>query len=303
MRIPRMASSEDLPGLPGPEPGPTDIEIPVMILRRGITSVKSALPDPKYTKARAFYKSLQVFDASKPEWAAGDGNMFASDGTRGSYFYCDALKGKAFVLPVVHLPQIEKFLKKSRGSVHLRSDGGWDILINGDGQFFAWVREGQSHPKYSYYKEETLQFRVETKAVKRSLKDISKALRAIGDRSTDRLRLVYDAAQGRLQFSHESSTGPISGSVITVTPATDAARTQSFSTYVGIKEFLALIAALESKQVLLKVLVTPPGDKRTHETYHFRIFERFRVNSNGKVLPGPEGGFECRVTRFIPSRE
>lgn len=288
-----------------PDPKEGDLEYPANLLKRAIDTVKSGLPDDKNTKAKDFYKSIQVFDSSKPDWAPGDGNMFASDGTRGSYFYCDSFKGKALSVHKQNLTVITGFLSKCDGNVIVRNGENWTFLVDSQGRMIGWTHSALSHPKYSYYKEESIQLMVNTDFLCRTLRYMKEEMEASKSANGDRIRMVYEATPDAwcLQFLSKEAKGSVKSPLITVTPQTDEAKTKSFATNVSIQQFLELVSSLESKQLLLKVLVSPPNDHKKKESFHFRILERFWVDPSGKVLPGPEGGIECRVTRFIPSKD
>jgi hypothetical protein len=119
----------------------------------------------------------------------------------------------------------------------------------------------------------------------------------------DTIRVVYTAEEGKLQFILAEKSN-VKSPLVTVIPETELAKTRSFAAMVKIHQFLDLFIGMESHQVLLKVVITPPKDeKRKRDYYHFRVNDRFWVdNKSGKVLPGPgEGITECQLTKFIPS--
>lgn len=285
-----------------PESKEADIEMPAALLKRAIETVRGSLASLDNQKVDEYLKTIQIFDTSKPEWEQGDGTLFAADGRRGSYFYCEAFKGKGLALHGNHLPQVLSFLSKSEGSVILRAGDNWTFLTNTKGQTFGWAHHAKSHPRYAYYPEESIRLLVDTDFLIRQLRYMKEALEA-GDKNKERVRIIYEAAPDKwqLQFLFQEPTGTVKSPYITVRPETEEARTRSFATNISIRHFLDLVSSLESKQTAIGVKIAPATEKRK-EGYYFRVIEPLYVDpATGKVLPGPEGGIRCQVTRFIPS--
>jgi hypothetical protein len=117
----------------------------------------------------------------------------------------------------------------------------------------------------------------------------------------DQIRVIYTAETGKLQFVLAEKSD-VKSPLVTATPVTEEAKTRSFAAMVKIHQFLDLFVGMQSNEVLLKVVITPPNEKRKREYYHFRVNDRFWVDKSGKTLVGQEvGSVECQLTKFIPS--
>lgn len=291
-----------------PEPQEEDFKFSAAILRRAIDTVKGSLPDPKADnkgKVKDFYNSIQLFDTSKPEWAKGDGYLFASDGHRGAYFYCEPFKGKSLSVASQDISIATSFLAKCENEVTIRKGDNWTFLVDDKGRMVGWTHSALSHPRFNYYPEESIQIAVDADFLGRTLRLMKAELEHSKDSASRdfKIRVEYTAGEeaGHLQFLFNEKKGKMKSPRVLVKPLTDEAKTRNVSTNVNIYHFLNLIESMESREIHLKVMITPPSGARKHEWVHFRIMERFWVDNKGKALPGPEGGVECKVTRFIPS--
>lgn len=271
------------------------------LLRKGLDTVKGYLAKPDDQKADKHYQGLQVFDTSKPEWAKGDGHMYAADGIRACFFYCDAFKGKGLALRGEHLPQISSFLAKCEGDVILRTSDNMTFALNG-GRVLGWVHNTYTHPKFSYYSTDLEKYvlRMDKDFLVRSLM----YMREESDSKRDRVRVVYEAEQDAwvMRFHSSEASGSVEGIPVTVIPESEEAKTKGFAFNMSLSGLLDLVSSMEAKQITLRVTVIPAKGNRK-EGGLFRTIDQFWVDSTGKVLSGPENGVECRVTRFIPSKD
>jgi hypothetical protein len=285
----------------------TDPELPTALFKRAIDTVKGSLPDPKQDlkgKIKPYYYSIQLFDQSKPEWAKGNGNLFASDGHRGAYFYCDKFLDKSLAIAASDIPVVMTFLSRCDGDVKLREDDNWTFLADSKGNMVGWTHSAVAHPRYNYYPEESIQLIVDADFLGRTLRLMKAELENSKDstKTLEKLKVVYTAGErGQLQFFFNEKKGKAKSPLVLVKPDTEEAKTRNFSTNVNIYHFMNLVDSLESNEIRLKVMITPPKEGRKNEWVHFRIEETIYITPEGKVLPGPEGASQCKVTRFIPS--
>lgn len=292
-----------------PEPQAGDFQLSPALIRRAIDTVKGSLPDSKEDskgKIKEFYNSIQMFDKSKPDWAKGDGNLFASDGHRGAYFFCESFKDKSISIASQDVPIASSFLGRCIGNVTVRKGENWTFLIDTKGNMVGWTNSALSHPRYNYYNEEAIQLTVDADFLTRTLRLMRAELEHSKDSSKalEKIHIIYTAGteDGQLQFLFNEKKGKMKSPRVIVKPETPEAKTRNFSANVNIYHFINLVESLESNQIQLKVMITPPSGSRKVDWTHFRVMEKFWLDPTGKVLPGPaEGGVECKVTRFIPS--
>lgn len=283
-----------------PEAGETDAVIPAALLRKAFDTVKGAIAKED-GKSEEFYQGIQIFDASKPEWETGDGHMFAADGIRAAYFYCEAFKGKGLVIHGLHLGYVGSFLAKCDGDVILRTTDNWSFMIHNGGAL-GWTHHAKTHPRFKYYGEEMEKhvLLMNRDFLLRTLR----YMRASLDVKADKVRIAYEATPDAwsLRFFFKETTGMVTSPLVTVMPGSEEAKVTGFSFNVNIDHFSELIEAMEAKQVGLRVAIFPPKGNRKEQAL-FRTIDRFWLDAGGKVLPGPEKGIECRVTRFVPSKD
>lgn len=274
--------------------------LPASLLKKALDTVKGYLAE-KDSKADEHYQTLQLFDTSKSEWAKGDGHMYAADGIRACFFFCEQFKGKGLGIWGQHLPQIMSFLSKCEGDVTFKTSDNMTFAINQD-RVLGWVHRTKLHPKFSYYSTDLEKhvLRMDKDFLVRSLM----YMREESDSKKDRVRVVYEAEQDRwvLRFFTSETSGSVEGIPVTVIPESEDAKTKGFAFNLSLSALLDLVSHMESKQISLRVTIVPPKGNRK-EGALFRTIDQFWVDSNGKVLPGPENGVECRVTRFFPSKD
>ena len=123
------------------------------LLRVGLGSVSDYAAKKKDTLGDGgdHFKTIQVFDASKPEWAKGDGVLYAADSCRAAYFECSAFKGKYFPLGSEHVSVVLSFLRDREGSVKLHNADNMLFIEDLKGNVLGVQHHVKNHPRYAFY--------------------------------------------------------------------------------------------------------------------------------------------------------
>lgn len=281
---------------------------PAAILREGLNQAKNFLA--KDGRAAENFKTLQIFDASQEKWAKGDGHLFAADGVRACYFFCEAFCGKGLNIHGQHLGPIMAFLAKSSGDVDIKIGDGVTFAINANNQVLGWAHHVKQHEKFSYYPYSWDGFIL--RAPKDLLLNALRYVRAGLDAKRDKIRITYTHSDNQMSFITSEGSGKDASEPVTVTPIVDAERgggelgaSADFAVNVNIDMLLDVIEPLKANEVELRVTIVPAKEGRK-EAHLLRTIDEFWLDSNGKLLISPGDStkaFACRVTRFMPSRE
>lgn len=286
----------------------SEVVFSAAVLREGISTARNFLAPPNDSRVEEHFQTLQLFDTSKDEWKKGDGHLYASDGVRICYFFCEAFQGKGLAIHGQHLRFLNAFLSKCEGDIKVKTGEGVSFAINSKGQVFGWSHHVKEHRKFSYYAP------AQDKFVLRAPKDILvraiRFVRAGYDSKQDRIRVVYDHEDKTLRFMASEGSGKISSHPVGVKPITEDdgggehSSTKSFAFNANINQLLELIEPMKANEADFRVAVIPASGERK-EAGLFRTIEAFWLDSDGKLLISPndsEQAVLCKVTRFMPSR-
>jgi len=275
----------------------TDCEFPAAILREGIAMGRTFLAKANESTSEEQYKTLQVFDKSRPEWEKGDGHMFASDSKSAYYFYCSAFEGKHLDIHSEHLPQLISFLAKCDGNVTLRRGTNHTFIEDVNGDVLGWTHHSKTHGKFAYYgtSKENYVFNIDKNLLQRALMLTRNELEA----KRDKIKMHFDHVNETLQF--KVSEGNSKSDSFPVVCAVKQKLNQDFTINANIDRLINLIEGVKGNVVVLRFLVMQDAEKKT-ENALMRTVDEFRLDSNGKVSLEAETSFLCRVTRFSPSK-
>ena len=279
---------------------------PVGILREAISLSKSFLAKPQDTRAEEQYKALQVFDASNEAWAKGDGTLFAATGTQAFYFFCEAFKGKGLNIHGQHLPVVSSFLAQCGSEVTIRTGQNMTFAMDGPGRVLGWAHHSKVHQKYAYYalKNDKVVFDVPVRALVNALKYTGTELGA----KRDKIRLTFSAASSELVFTVIEGNAKATSFPVPVA-VKEGSETKDFSFGVNLHHLLDLLEGAKGDRLEMRVLLMPADERRPKDTAMLRTIDEFLIDTDGKVLGGrgvdtqPENTFQCRVTRYMPSKD
>jgi len=303
---PRLVQSMD-EGLDAAE---TEYTFPSALLKEGLGVTKRYLAKPTETGVEDQFKILQLFDESKKEWARGDGHLFASDHVRVCYFYCEALKGKGLTVHGQHMPMLLAFLAKCEGEVTIKLGQGVTYIVNSKGWALGWAHHVKTHGKFSYYghKMDGWLLKVDKDIILKTLRHT----RAELDKRRDKIRVEYTHEDTSLRFRSSEGSGKVCSVPVGVVPVEDdqgagtKGKTDDFAANVNIDFLLGLFEPMHDHQAEFRASLVPAGQGR-REVVLFRTIEEFWLSESGKLLISPsdtkEESYQCRVTRFMPSRD
>lgn len=286
-----------------------EVVFPAGVLREGINLTKSFLTKPGDTRVQEHFQTLQLFDDSKDAWKKGNGTLYAANGTCIAYFFCEAFMGKGMSIHGQHLSFLTSFLSKCSGNVTVRTGDGVSFAVNSMGQVFGWVHSVKEHQKYSYYPP------AQDKFVLRVVRDhLVKALRYVRaglDSKRDRIRISYE--DNMLRFMGSEGSGQIDSMPVGVKPIVEEggggqlSATEGFAFNINLNQFLDLVEPMKANDADLRVGVIAANEKRPKDVGLFRTIEVFNLDASGKQVIADEDSkeevYQCRVTRFMPSRE
>lgn len=242
------------------------------------------------------FQTLQIFDASNPAWAAGDGTMLATNGSRACFFHSSAFKGKGLVISQKHVDYLRGFLSKCHKTVKVVATNSMMFAIDQvpdgdtfrDGSVYGWVRSTKTHSAYKYYSFNQDQYvlNVPKDTIVRSLKWLKSEMG-----KDSRLRIEYNS--GKLKFLG-GRIDTAETAAVDVTPQkleNGSESGTSFEAFADIHAFMDLFDNVKGHNVDLRVA----NLAGTQNRFVFRTFEKVTLNDDAKIAPE---GNECLVTYF-----
>jgi hypothetical protein len=275
----------------------TTYDFPAGILREAINMSRPFLVKPQDPRTEEYYKGLLIFDQSKPEWAKGDGYLYASNSIQSFYFQCEQFAGKHLEVHGQYLPALTAFLAKCEGTVTVRRGDNFTFVTDSQGHVFGWPKQAKTHGKFNYYalKSDQYVFSIPKAQLVNGLKYARVSL----DKNRDKIKVSFDHERKTLQFG--VADGSVKAQSLPIRIEDDSQFEEKSQVWnVNIDHLLSLIESMRSNVVQLRVAVIKHGDK---DLAMIRTIDTFRMTAEGKVVNEPENSYECRVTRFMPSKD
>lgn len=273
-------------------------EFPVGVLQLALANVRPYLAGAD-SHAQEFYKTLQIFDDSKPDWAAGNGVMFAANNIRAAYFECSSFLGKHLAVFYTHMPYLLAYLAKAKGKVQVHDSAHMTYFVDESANVLGILHNVSEHAKYSFYALEKDQyvFRIEKDAMLRPLQYIKAGL----TEKNDKVRISYSKDSGQFRVAQSKSTSKSHSRPVTVKQCIQA-EDADFAVSANVDHVLGLFSNVQGNEVELRVCVMRKGAK---DMALFRTVDCFSVDANGKLLIDntAPGAIACKVTRFVPSKD
>jgi len=266
------------------------------VLREAIAQAKPFLAAKDNTDEAC--KGVQVLDASKPEYAKGDGYLFVSDGTRVIYFRSSAFLGKNLDIHSQHLSQLVNFLGRTDDAITLRKGKHMTFAVDKNGNTFGWPKHSKGHPKFGYYSTSKEQFVLTMPKVR--IMNALQHIRSELDKDNEKIKISFDPERRTLLFELSAGSAKVEGIPIQITVKQGDPTPWSFS--INNAHFLDLVNSIKGHEVELRVCVVPAGGDRRADMAMFRTIETFNLDASGKVVIEPTEAFECQVTRYVSSR-
>lgn len=277
----------------------------VGILKEAIRQAKPFLAEESDKRAEDHFKTVQIFDGSKPEWAKGDGTLFAATGVTAFYFQSEAFQDKGLAIHGQHLGFVTSFLGRCDGQVTLRKGPNMTFATDEKGHVLGWTHHEKTHGKYTYYSltNDTYIFDVPVSAALSALKYMQAGLGA----KRDKIKVVFEAASPQLSFWAAEGNSETSSFPVPVIPH-EGSKAENLQFFCNINHLMHLLSDAKGDRVMMRIAVMPKNEKRPKDTAMIRTIDTFLMDKDGKIVPGseeakPEGAFACRVTRFVPSKD
>ena len=282
-------------------------DFPAGILREAVNLARPFLAEQKDGSKAENLKGLEVID--KNRLANGEGYLYAADGNRAFYFYTEEFKGKSIEIHSQHLSSLLSFLSKCEDEVSIRKGKNFTFAVNSKGHVFGWPEHNKLHDKFNYYstKKDPLVVSVNKG---RFLNSLFHA-RGCMAKDKDKIKINFNPDKRELWFSFpESKTRTIplpvkykvneSGDGVSEEPV----EPKAFSIGANINSLIELVETIKGHDVEFRWVISPPTATRKNEVGLFRTIDEFRLDKkSGKLTPEPEGSTQCRVTRFMPSKD
>ena len=277
----------------------------VGILKEALRQAKPFLADDSHKQAEDHHKTVQVFDSSKPEWAKGDGTLYAATGVTSFWFQSEEFVGKGLSVHGQHLGFLSSFLGRSEGRVTLRRGQNMSFAVNEKGHVLGWTHHEKTHGKYAYYSlsNDAYIIDVPVSATLSALKYMQAGLA----KAADKIRVTFEAAAATLTFSAVSGSSETNSFPVPVLPHEES-KAEDLQFWCNINHIMDILADAKGDRVMMRIAIIPKSDKRPKDTAMIRTIDTFLMDKDGKIVPGsednkPEGAFACRVTRFVPSKD
>lgn len=257
----------------------------------------------------AHLQTVQLFDASRDEWAKGDGTCFGTnDGNRSNYFHSPSLTGKGFAIHTLKLGTFTSFLNKCGKSVKIAVGEGKTYAIDQvlgdggevkDGAVFVWAQHRKLHERYRYVgaKQDKLVLMMPKELVLKALRQVRLEMQ---DANQHKIRLVY--SNGTVRFLGGVNKELVKSVEVPVRVVSDSLEDThkdggEFKANANVLFFIDLFSDTRVNEVELRVTVSDQGKKA------FRTVEQFFLNDSGKLEISPDSAkepcHECLVTRFM----
>ena len=277
---------------------------PVGLLREALRQARPfMIEDSK--NGEEHFKTAQIFDASKPEWAKGDGTLYAATGSTAFYFQSEAFLDKGLAIHGQHLPFLTDFFGQCDGNVTIRQGPNMTFAIDGRGCVLGWTHHEKTHGKYVYYSlsNETFVFDVPVAAALSALRYMQAGLAE----NKDKIRVQYSVASPQLTFWSTDAAAETNSFPVPVLAHAES-KAEDLQFFVNINHFIHILADAKGDRVMMRIAVMTKNDKRPKDTAMVRTIDSFLMDKDGKIVAGseeskPEGAFACRVTRFVPSKD
>lgn len=283
---------------------------PTVLLKEAL-AVTSSYTAANPSEDESQYSCVQIFDKSTPEWAKGDGTMYAADGQRACYFHSPEFSGKGISIQAKHVPRLASFLNKCQSQVKVKVGKTMTFVIDQvadpeggvrDGAVFGWVLHSKLHQRYKYHpsKFDKFRLRVPRDYVLKTLKYIKSEMK---DANRDKIRVVYQKPDLKFLGSVNKEVTESVPVACSPQPLEDGVESgDEFAANVDVKALIGLFEASREPDVELRVAFLEDGKKA-----FFRTVGKAVIGDSGKTYistaDSKEPAYECLVTHFTTSMD
>lgn len=277
------------------------------LLKEALKAGKGFLSDDSDRNAKDEYKILNIYDATMSKDGKGDGTLHATDGFQRFYFSCDDFKGKGLQIHTKHIGLLESFLAKCGSEAVICTGTEMNYAMSTDGtRVFGWTKHTKPALEYKALPkgwDKTVLLVKDRNMLVEQLNFIKSEM----EKGRDKIKIEYNNDSKQLRF-HILAGAKTTSLPIDVDLA-EGSEGRSYTHDVNVEQLLGLFkdvkaAVVEFRMFLMEEHGGPKGGAG------FRTVDEFWLDPEGKVVggsnmtPDPANGqvFQCKVTRFMPSK-
>jgi hypothetical protein len=276
------------------------------ILKEALKGGKAFLASEQDKNAKDEYKIINIYDTDK-----GDGTLLSTDGYQRFYFQCDNFKGRGLQVHFNHISLLEQFLSKCGPEIVICTGSDFTYAFTPDKtRVLGWAKHDKAPPEYKSIPKswDRVVVRITDRLL---LVDQLNWIKAEMAKDRDKIRIKYNHEARQIRF-HIVTGGKTTSLPIYVEPVKDASGKElegrDYENDVNVKQMLGLFKDVQAPVVEFRMFPTDEhgGDKGGA---CFRTIDEFMLDKEGKLVggsgatPDPEKGlFQCKVTRFMPSK-
>jgi len=281
------------------------------ILKEALSGGKAFLASEKDKNAKDEYKIINVYDPTMDKSGKGDGTLHSTDGYQRFYFHCEQFKGRGLQVHFDHIGHLEAFLAKCGPEI---------VICTGSDMTYAMTPDKTQVFGFGKHTKPALEYKVLPRSwdkVVLLVKDrefLVQQLRFINaelPKDRDKVKIEYDNDAAQIRFRIVAG-GKATSLPIDVERAKDPEGKEipgaSYSHDVNVKQMLGLFEGVKAKVVEFRMfLMEEHGGPKGGAG--FRTVDEFLLDKEGKVVggsgatPDPANGvYQCKVTRFMPSK-
>ena len=276
------------------------------ILREAIKAGKGFLASDSDRNAKDEYKIINIYDQSMTKDGKGDGTLHATDGYRRLYFHCKDFEGKGLQLHSNHIGIVESFLSKCGPEV-------W--ICTGTDMTYALSKDKDKVLGWSKHTKPALEYKALPKTWDKVVLNVKDRNFLMGQlqivkhemqKGRDKIRIKFDSANKYLTLhiltGSKYTSLPID---VDVVPVAEGAESPNYEFDVNIEQLIQLFdvkaSVVEFRTFFMEEHGGPKGGAG------FRTIDEYLVKADGTVIGGSGATpntdeFQCRVTRFMPSK-
>ncbi len=284
----------------------------VSVLKEALRCGKAFLASTQDRNAKDEYKIMNIYDAA----SKGDGTLHSTDGYQRFYFQCDDIKGKGLAIHADHIGVLESFLAKCGPEVVIAAGTSHTYVLSKDGprtaaQVFGWAKHNKPPLEYKALSKSWDKVVLTVKERPLLIEQVN-FMKSSMQKGYDKVKMHYDHSAKQIRF-HLHSGGkakslPINVDVVQYDLPDMPDGSKGFTSDINADWMLSLFKEVRASEVEFRMF--PMEDRGGPKGgAGFRTVDEFLLDSEGKVVggsganPDPANGvFQCKVTRFMPSK-
>ncbi len=282
------------------------------LLKEALKGGKPFLAGDSDRNAKDEYKIVNIYDPTMDKSGKGDGTLFATDAYQRFYFQCEDFKGKGLQIHSDQIGKLESFLAKCGQEVILCTGTDMTYAMSTDKtKVFGWTRHTKPALDYKALPKSWDRVVLMVKDRDMLVQQLN-FIKAEMEKGRDKIEIEYTAESRQIRFRIKAGGKTTSLPIdieVPKDPEGKEVETRSYKHDVNVDQLLSLFkdvraAVVEFRMFLMEEHGGPKGGAG------FRTIDEYWLDPDGKVVggsnmtPDPANGqvFQCKVTRFMPSK-